>query len=64
MNAALAIQLLLSLLDRAGQIGALINTAQSQGRDITKEELDALASADDDARAKLQAAIDAAKQKP
>lgn len=61
MNAALAIQLLLSLLDRAGQIGQLINAAQAEGRDVTKDELDVLMAADNDARAKLDAAIKADK---
>jgi hypothetical protein len=60
-NAALAIQLLISLLDRAGQIGTLLNRAAAEKRDVTTAELDALAVADDDARARLQDAIDKAK---
>lgn len=59
--AALAIQLLLQLLDRATAIGALISNAQKQGRDVTASELDTLVAADDTARKELQAAIDAAK---
>ena len=62
MNAALAIQLLLGLLDRATAIGALLKQAEDEGRDISDAELDALAAADDQARAALVAAIAAARQ--
>jgi RNA:NAD 2'-phosphotransferase (TPT1/KptA family) len=61
-NAAIALQLLMGLLDRASQVGMLINAAQAQGRDITKEELDGLAAKDDVARAKLQDAISRAQE--
>ena len=57
MNAALAINLLLALLDRAQAIGALLSKAKAEGRDITSEELDQLAASDDAARAILQAEI-------
>ncbi len=53
--AGLAIQLLLGLLDRASSIGALIQTAQKSGVDITQAQLDALVADDDKARAALQA---------
>lgn len=59
--AALAIQLLLGLLDRATQIGALISKAQSEKRDITQAELDVLVAQDDAARKALQDAINAAR---
>ncbi len=61
MGAELAVSLLLGLLDRATQIGALIKTAQSEGRDITSAELDTLVAADDAARKALNDAIAAAK---
>jgi len=60
-NAELAITLLLGLLDRAQAIGNLINQARAEKRDITDAELDKLASDDDQARARLKAAIDAAR---
>lgn len=60
-TAALAIQLLLGLLDRATQIGALISKAQAEKRDITPAELDQLVAADDAAKKALQDAIDKAK---
>lgn len=56
-GAAVAIDILFGLLDRAASISALIKSAQSEGRDITAAELDALADADDAARAELVAAI-------
>jgi len=60
-NAALALQLLLGLLDRATAIGALLSRAQAQGRDITHAELDVLSAEDDAAKAALDAAIKAAR---
>ncbi len=60
-SVAIAINLLLALLDRAAVIGQLISTAQREGRDITPAELDTLAANDDAARAALQKAIDDAK---
>jgi len=57
MGAAAAIELLLGLLDRASSISALLGKAQAEKRDISVEELDALAQADDLARAALVAAI-------
>lgn len=61
MNSVALITLLLGALDRAQQIGALISTAQSEGRDVTAAELQALADADTAARQQLVDAIDAAK---
>lgn len=59
-NALILTNLLLGLLDRSAQIGALLSKAQAEGRDITGDELDALFATDAAARAELQAAIDAA----
>ena len=58
MNAALAVQLLLQLLTQTQAIAALLQKAQSEGRDVSDDEIQALASNDDAARAQLQAAID------
>lgn len=60
-NLAIAVQILLSLLDRASEIGALIAKAQGEGRDVTPEELDTLSAKDDVAKAALAAAIAAAR---
>lgn len=60
-GAVAAINLLLGLLDRAAQISSVIQTAQSQGRDVTEAELDQLVAQDDAARAKLDQAIAAAR---
>jgi len=57
----IAMNLIMQLIDRAGTIGALIQKAQTEKRDITPAELDALAVQDDAARAKLVAAIAAAR---
>lgn len=61
MNAALAVQLLLGLLNNAAAIGSLLKQAQAEGRDITDAELAALTAADDAARKALVDAIAAAK---
>lgn len=61
MNAAIAVQLLLGLLQQSQAIGNLIATAQAAGRDITDAELDSLVSADEAAKAALAAAIAAAR---
>ena len=53
MNALLATELLLKLLMQAQAIGGVIAKAQSEGRDVTAAELDALKAADDAAKAKL-----------
>lgn len=57
----LAIQLVLALVNQAGTISAMIQKAQSEGRDLTPDELNSLATSDDTARAALVAAINAAK---
>lgn len=58
-NALILVQLLLQLTGQTTQIVGLLNRAHSEGRDVTPEELDALFGADDQARAALQAVIDA-----
>ncbi len=60
-NAAIAVQLILGLLDRASAIGGLLKQAQTEGRDITDAELDALAVDDDAAAKALKDAIAAAR---
>ena len=60
MNAAAAIELLLQLINAAGPVSAAIRQAQSEGRDLTAEELQAAFDQDDSARDSLQAAIDRA----
>jgi len=62
MNAALAVSLILGLLDRAQAIGTLIKTARAEGRDITDAELDSLVAEDDAAREALDAAIAKARE--
>lgn len=61
MNLEIAIQLVLALLNRAAQIGALIMKARAEGRDISDAEMDGLRAADDTAKLKLQQHIDAAR---
>lgn len=60
-NALILIQLLLQATTQVQQFGALLAKAHAEGRDITDDELNALAAADDVAKAKLQALIDARK---
>jgi hypothetical protein len=60
MNAAVLVDLLLGLLDRAAAIGGLLTKAKAEGRDVTSAELDALFAEDATAKAALQAAIDKA----
>jgi len=57
MNAALAIQLLLGLLDRASAIGDLLKKAKDEGRDLTEAEIDKLVEEDDAAKEALEEAI-------
>ena len=64
MNAALVIQLVLSLIDRAAAISALLTKAKSENRDVSDDELNALFANDDAAKAALDAAIAAARSKP
>lgn len=60
MNSAAAIELLLQLINAAGPVSAAIRQAQSEGRALTAEELQAAFDQDDKARDRLVAAIDAA----
>jgi len=60
-GAAAAIQLLTELLRQAASVSALMKTAQDQGRELTLEEVSAVAAKDDLARQDLVAAIAAAK---
>ena len=62
-NAAILVDLLLGLVDRAATISTLLSTAKAEGRDVSAAELDTLFAGDDAARASLQAKIDAAKAK-
>ena len=64
MNVDLLLTLLITALNRASEIGLLIDRARSEGRDVTEAELDALFSQDDAARAELQAAINAKSGQP
>jgi hypothetical protein len=58
-NLLIVSQLLLTWLDRATQLSALLTAAHAEGREITDEEMNQLYAADDLARADLQRAIDA-----
>jgi hypothetical protein len=58
-NAALVTQLLLQYAIRMQEYSRLLATAQSEGRDVSAAELDALTAKDDEARVRLQALIDA-----
>lgn len=60
-NAAILVDLLLGLVDRASAISALLSKAKSEGRDVTEDELNGLAAADDVAKANLDAAIKKAR---
>lgn len=62
MNVAAALELLLQLAGTAGQVSALIARARAEGRtEISEEDLASVVGADDAARARLVAAIEAAK---
>lgn len=56
-NAAILVQLVLGLIDRAAAYGALLNKARAEGRDVSDAELDGLASDDDAWRQKQKDAI-------
>ncbi len=64
MNADLAVELLVSLLNNATAIGALLQQAKAEGRDITDAELEVLSAAADTARQALVEAIAAARATP
>lgn len=62
---ALALELsgtAMTLLNKAQEVGALVHTAQSEGRDLTDAEMDTLRNADDLAKKKLELAIAQAGQ--
>jgi hypothetical protein len=59
----LLLTLMIQMLNRAAEFGALITRARAEGRDITAAELDALAANDDLMRDQLQQAINEAKAK-
>lgn len=60
MKSAAAIELLLQLINAAGPVSAAIRQAQAEGRELTREELEAAFEQDDRARDRLVAAIQAA----
>lgn len=63
MNVTLeSVQLMMQLLAQAQLIGEIIARAQAQGRDVNAQELEQLVRADDEARKRLQDAIDAARR--
>jgi len=57
METALALQLLLGLLDRASAWGAKVAQAQAEGRPLTEAEVDEFVAGDDAARVAQVAAI-------
>jgi len=57
MGTLTALAMLQQSLAVASQISALIATAKAENRDVTMEELNGLAAADDLARSALDAAI-------
>lgn len=60
MKNAAWIELLLQLINASGPVSAAIRKAQAEGRELTREELQAAFDQDDRARDHLVAAIDAA----
>jgi len=63
-NLLLAVNVLLPLLQQASTIGAMIQKAQAEGRDLTEAELNSIVAADDAAKAALAAAIAKARATP
>lgn len=61
MNADLVLELMLLALNQAAKMGAMISQARAEGRDISDAELDGLRAADDAAKLKFQARIDAVR---
>jgi|GraSoi_2013_60cm_1033757.scaffolds.fasta_scaffold121626_2 hypothetical protein len=57
MGTLAALAILQQSLTMASQISALLATAKAENRDVTMEELNGLAAADDVAKAALAAAI-------
>lgn len=60
-NALALVTVLLGLVDQTARIGQLIANARAQNRDVTDEEIAALAAGDDAARQSLVDAIAKAK---
>lgn len=52
-----ALDLSLALMSKAQEVSALVRQAHAENRDLTKEEIDKLTAADDEAIAGLKAAI-------
>lgn len=61
MNSLTAVNILLGLMVQQQKIATVLRTAQSEGRDVTNEELDTLLADYDASSAALGAEIDAAK---
>lgn len=62
MQVTAAIDLLLTMINRAQRVSAMIQSAKEQGRtSLTDEEVDELVTKNDTARAELDAAIAKAK---
>lgn len=57
VNILTAISVLLTTLQKAAEFQQAIAKAQAEGRDLTDEEVDRFRTADDQARARLEAAI-------
>jgi len=57
MGTLTALAMLQQALVTAQQVSALLATAKAENRDVTMEELNGLAAADDAAKASLDAAI-------
>lgn len=60
MKTTAAIELLLQLINASGPVSAAIRQAQTEGRALSREELQAAFDQDDAARDRLVAAIEAA----
>lgn len=61
MEEKLVIDLLILALSHANELGAIINNARAQNRDVTSEELNAWRAKDDAMKTQFQAHIDQAK---
>ena len=59
-SAIVALEILIRLTEQATVIAGMLNKAAAEKRDITKEEIDMLKTADDLAKKKLQDLIDKA----
>lgn len=60
-NSLLLTNVMLGMVARTAAVGALITNARNEGRDVSSEELQALADADEQARGELVDAIAAAR---